>query len=366
MRVLALTKYGRKAASTRQRFVQYEDALKSAGISVHYAPLLDDAHIERLARGERSSTPYLALRYLRRLLTVLTSARYDILWVHCELFPYLPGLLEKTALLVRRPILFDYDDAIFHMYDVSGNPAVRWALGNKLAPLLRAASACGCGNAYLQRYAMRYCSNSVILPTVVDTSRYLPGAASEEGRPLTIGWIGTPSTWPYVRPILPMLRNLVDGRSVRFRVVGAGTAAESDRFDGVDLVDWSEESEIREVQAMDIGIMPLPDEPWARGKSGYKLIQYMACGLPVVASPVGVNSDIVLEGVSGFLAERPDQWTAALSKLLDSRELRAAMGSAGRSRAQASYSLAATAPRLTELMLSVAAGRGSSGSGRDA
>jgi glycosyltransferase involved in cell wall biosynthesis len=129
-------------------------------------------------------------------------------------------------------------------------------------------------------------------------------------------------------------------------VVGAGAAAEKDRFKGLELVDWSEEREIAEVQQMDIGVMPLPDEPWARGKCGYKLIQYMACGLPVVASPVGVNGEIVSEGASGYLAADLVQWEQALSRLAGDPGLRRAMGETGRRKIVADYSLAAHAPRL--------------------
>ncbi len=137
-------------------------------------------------------------------------------------------------------------------------------------------------------------------------------------------------------------------------VVGAGAAAESDRFPGMELCDWSEQSEVGSVQMMDIGIMPLPDEPWARGKSGYKLVQYMACGLPVVASPVGVNSTIVEHGEHGFLAGDQAEWLQALERLLGDDELRARMGVAGRDRIVRDYSLQSQAPRFIEVLKSAA------------
>lgn len=133
------------------------------------------------------------------------------------------------------------------------------------------------------------------------------------------------------------------------RVIGAGKVAANDRFDQLDIIEWTEESEAAELQAMDIGLMPLPDEPWARGKCGYKLIQYMACGLPVVASPVGVNCEIVAHGENGFLADTPDAWCDALTRLVLDPALRRRMGAVGRKRAVADYSLRSQAPRLVEL-----------------
>ncbi len=352
MRVEAFTKYSRMAASTRQRLLQYEPALAAAGITLEHHALLGDSYVQSLATGGGFSRLEVARSYLSRLRQIVRSDA-DVIWVYAELFPYLPGLFERLAKRTAKPIVYDFDDAFFEMYDSNARPAVRRLLGGKLEPLLGSASACCCGNAYLQSYALRFCPNSIVLPTVVDTSRYLPGPPATATGPVTLGWIGTPSTWAYVRPLLPMLRELVDGSKVRFRVVGAGRAAEADIFPGLDLIDWSEDGEIGEVQAMDIGIMPLPDEPWARGKSGYKLIQYMACGLPVIASPVGVNSEIVRDGENGILASDPGEWRSALARLIADPGLRSRFGHAGRLRSEREYSLAATAPRLVELFRSL-------------
>jgi glycosyltransferase involved in cell wall biosynthesis len=350
MRLLALTKYGPLAASTRQRFVQYEQSLADANIEVIYSSLLDDSHVQRLADARRASPLLVAAAYAHRVMALLGARKYDALWIHYELFPYLPATFERAAFLHGKPVIFDYDDAVFHTYDSSPSSITRWVLGGKLAPLIAGATVVCCGNEYLRSHASRYNPNSVILPTVVDTDRYRPVIA-RRNHPLTIGWIGSPSTWRFVRPYLPLLAELCRDRDVRFVGVGAGRAAEADRFDGLTLEKWSEAGEIASVQAMDIGIMPLPDAPWARGKCGYKLIQYMACGLSVVASPVGVNSDIVVEGTTGFLATSIAQWRSALNRLIDDAELRRRMGEAGRVRAEEAYSLQVHAPRLVDIML---------------
>ncbi|WP_114227900.1 MULTISPECIES: glycosyltransferase family 4 protein [Sphingomonas] len=352
MKVLAFTKYDREAASTRQRLLQYLPAFSTAGITVDYQPLLDDAYIRSLTGHGKPSRARIARSYLSRLATLRRRPDADLIWVYAELFPWLPARFERVVHRWGIPVIYDFDDAFFVPYDEHPRGAARLLLRDKLRPLIEGAAACTCGNAYLRDYAARWCERSLVVPTVVDTERYVPVAAPDA--PPVIGWIGSPSTWANVRPLLPMLAQLHRETGARIRAIGAGRGAEADRFEGLDLVEWSEASEIAEVQRFTIGIMPLIDAPFQRGKSGYKLIQYMACGLPTVASPVGVNRQIVIEGETGFLVENANQWRERLRALLADPALRARLGAAGRQRAVAAYSLANEAPRLIELFRSVA------------
>lgn len=354
MKVAAFTKYDREAASTRQRVLQYLPHLAAAAVDVEVYPLLDDAYVRALASDTTASKAAIATAYARRLRQLLQPQSADLIWVYAELFPWLPASFERLAFRSGKPLVYDFDDAFFHPYDDHSNPLVRRVLGGKLNSLIAGAAAVCAGNDYLGDYARRAGASAIVLPTVVDIEQYVPAARSPT-RPLTIGWIGSPSTWTFVCPLLPLLAEMCRDWGIRFAAVGAGAAAEADRFDGLDFIDWSEDSEIAAVQAMDIGIMPLPDEPWTRGKSGYKLVQYMACGLPVVASPVGVNADIVDEGRTGLLATDAAQWRAALTRLIDDPTLRLSMGQAGRVRAVEAYSLQAHAPRLVEVMTRAAA-----------
>lgn len=351
MKILALMKYGSLAASTRQRLVQYEPFLANHGITVEHRALLGNDHMTRLAQGRRASLMSTARGYAWRLVDLVTRSDHDVIWVHKELFPYLPGIFERLARASGKPVVYDFDDAIFHQYDTHRSPIVRALLARKLKPILSHASAAIAGNQYLADYAAQYCPNTVVIPTVVDSDRYRPGPATD-GERVTIGWIGSPSTWTYVIPYLPMLTELAAREDVAVRVVGAGPRA--DGLAGVESIAWREATEIAEVQRMDIGIMPLPDEEWARGKCGFKLIQYMACGLPVIASPVGVNGEIVEHGVNGFLASSPEEWRTALTRLIEDPALRRRMGDAGRERAVERYSLAAHAPRLLALLQAIA------------
>lgn len=353
MKVLALTKYGDRAASTRQRLLQFRPFFQQEGITVDYLPLLDNQYVKQLSDGGNVSPFRIFAAYSSRILALLSRRDFDVLWIHYEIFPYVFGLAERMATLPKRPIVYDFDDAIFHQYDQHSNRLVRLFLGRKLEPLLQRVSACSCGNEYLRAYAQQFCPRSVVIPTVVDTSIYLPVTPSRaDCGPVTIGWIGSPSTWAHAKPLIPLLRQLAAEMELRIRVVGAGSAVE--HSPEVGFIEWSEENEVCELQKMDIGIMPLPDEPWARGKCGYKLIQYMACGVPVVASPVGVNTEIVRHGENGFLASTDKEWLESLTRLAADPDLCRALGTAGRARIESEFSLKVQAPRMVELLKSVA------------
>ena len=351
MRVLALMKYGARAASTRQRLLQYQPYLETRGIEIAMSPLLDDAHVARIGRGRRSSPFAISSAYFRRLAMLLRARRFDVIWLHCELLPYMPGWVERLVRLAGRPVVLDYDDAIFHMYDAHRSGLVRRTIGLKFASVVRSADAVMAGNAYLADYAMRFSDAVTIVPTVVDTDAYLPRPESREARPV-VGWIGSPSTWRYVAAMLPTILPVIARHGAVFRAVGGGR--ESEGVAGVEAVEWREDREIAEVQAMDVGIMPLDDQPWAKGKCGYKLIQYMACGSAVIASPVGVNVEIVADGVEGLIAGTAAQWAAALDRLLGDAALRRAMGERGRAKVVSAYSLASQAPRVAAVLARVA------------
>lgn len=348
IRVYALMKYGREAATTRQRLLQFFPYLAAHGVIVEWSPLLGDDHVRAIARGERSRLGVVACRYARRFWQLLTLRRYDIIWVYKEAFPYLPGWVERLAFLSGRPIVYDFDDAIFHQYDLAPRRIVRALLGGKIAPLVRDACVVIAGNRYLADYAKRNGGRSVIIPTVVDTDFYVP-AASRRSERLTVGWIGSPSTWTYVEPLLPTLLPVLQRHGARFLAIGGGRRAMN--IPGVDAVDWSEKNEIADIQAMDVGIMPVPDTPWARGKCGYKLIQYMACAVPAIGSPVGVNAEIVIDGVTGMLADMPEDWERSLDRLLGDATMRREMGRRGRERAVDYYSLSAQAPNLLAALI---------------
>lgn len=354
MKIALLTKYGNLAASTRQRFQQYQPYLYEAGLETELRALLDDEYLQKLYSNGKRHRGHMASRYIDRFRWLLSAPDVDAIWLHCEVFPYLPGLSESLVRWPGKPVVFDYDDAIFHNYDLHANRLIRAFLGRKLQNTIGGSSIAFCGNAYLAAYAQPLCRQIEIVPTVVDTSIYLPGPDRLLNADITkIGWIGTPSTWAeYMQNMLPMLAEVAAAGGARLVAMGADRKAVS--HPRLDLVDWSEASEVPFLQDIDIGVMPLTDTPWARGKCGYKLIQYMACGLPVVASPVGVNCEIVEHGINGFLAATDEEWRSAIEMLLSDAKLRRRMGAAGRKKVEEHYSLHVWGPRVAQMLRQVA------------
>ena len=350
MRVLILSRYSRLGASSRLRSYQYIPYLESCSFDVTTAPLFGDDYVAGIYAGKISIVGVLR-SYMTRLRFMLRASRFDLVWVEKEMLPWIPSWIELGLFPIGVPLVVDYDDALFHRYDQHSWSVVRRLMGQKIDDVMRRADLVLVGNDYLGERARTAGAKRVErLPTVVDVTRYaVPSSTS--GQPLTIGWIGTPNTAHYLKLIAPVLREVVASRGVRVVAVGANT----EQLVGlpVEARSWSEASEVAEIQQFDIGIMPLPDEPFERGKCGYKLIQYMACGKPVVASPVGANTSIVRDGIEGFLASTDAEWMQLLGILCDDNALRQRMGAAGRVRVEAEYSLQVAAPHLERLLCSV-------------
>ncbi|AWJ85522.1 glycosyl transferase, group 1 (plasmid) [Azospirillum sp. TSH58] len=348
MRILLLSRYGPRGPSSRLRHYQFLPALAEAGMSVAVAPLLPDSYLEALYAGRQRPLRSIVGAYVSRIRQMASARSFDLLWIEKELLPWIPYGAERWILESAPPYIVDFDDAWFHHYDRNRWPLVRRLLGSKLDRVMQHAALVTVGNGYLAKRAESAGARSIAtLPTVVDLTRY-PAAPHQAGGLPAVGWIGSPITDHYLGLVEEPLRRMVMGNEARLCLVGATPAALSGL--PADRHEWREDTETSRIAAFDIGIMPLADTPWERGKCGYKLIQYMACGKPVVASPVGVNRDIVEHGVNGFLAETPEEWTSALRRLANDPDLRRRLGVAGRAKVEQHYSLAGTAPRLAELL----------------
>ncbi|WPZ31535.1 glycosyltransferase family 4 protein (plasmid) [Sulfitobacter sp. OXR-159] len=349
MNILLLSRYTRMGASSRLRTMQYLPALEREGFNVQVAPFFDDTYLHALYSGQRKHTS--AATYLfKRIRQLRMHPTPDMLWIEKEALPWIPWLFERVVLPRGVPVVSDYDDAVFHRYDKHRIRAVRTILGRKIENVMSASALVMAGNSYLSDYARQSGARQVkTVPTIVDIDAYQIGLHTVSKNKLSVGWIGTPQTWQALaHPIHDILTPLLKERDAMFLAVGAGMKPEV--CGTLQIQPWTEDTEVQSIQKMDIGVMPLPDTPWTRGKCGYKLIQYMACGLPVVASPVGVNRDLVEHGVNGFLAESDDEWCAAIKALLNDPDLRRRMGEAGRQKVEARYSLQVWGPRVA-LML---------------
>jgi hypothetical protein len=333
--------------------MQYRPWLEDAGFNVEYAALFDDDYLQKLYSGQKSKTDL--LRYYRQRISKLRQRpKPKLAWIEYETLPWLPWLMEKALLPTSVPFVSDYDDAVFHRYDLHKLLPVRWFLGRKIDQVMQHSQLVTAGNTYLADRARRACANRVeIVPTVVDLAQYTVRCEPTIDSRLNVGWIGTPETWEaFGKSMHALLNDTLAVNGARFQAVGAKLAPQ--KIGTLDIVPWTEETEVSAIQSMDIGVMPLKDTPWARGKCGYKLIQYMACGLPVVASSVGVNKDIVEHGVNGFLAETDKEWRSAIETLLSDAELCRRMGAAGRKKVEESYSLQVWGPRVAQMLRRVA------------
>jgi glycosyltransferase involved in cell wall biosynthesis len=354
IRIKTFTRYCEAGSSSRIRVYQFRDYLEEKGFEVQISPLLDRDYLLLLYKRKQRGVRAILRGILNRVRELRSLKGYDLIWVEKELFPWFP-LVAERFLCTGIPYILDYDDAIFHNYDLHPRWAVRRLLGKKIDTIMTGAAMVIVGNDYLAQRAIRAGARRVeILPSVVDLSKY-PGVQEKtREEPFTIGWIGSPSTTKHLLEAESALKQVCRNRGGKIVLIGAG----ENPFSGLmaTLCEWDGEREAEEIGNFDVGIMPLPDNPWERGKCGFKLIQYMACGKPVVASPVGVNREIVVDGVTGYLASSYDEWVRALERLKSDPELRKTMGANGRRMVEEKYCLQVTAPRLHRLLLE-AAGR---------
>lgn len=339
--VLGLALYGPLAASTRYRLLQYIPGLNTQDIQLQVNSLLNDVYLTRRFSGQGVPWANMLQSGVKRLGLLARQRNYQCVIVHCEIFPLLPGLLESR--LLRIPYIYDFDDAFYLKYQSKRFCAVSPLLKNKFDAVIRRAAFVTAGNQTLVDYASALNPNVILLPTVVDTERY---SVSPQKAPdvFTVGWIGSPSTAEYLNQIVEALSLLGKESPLQFIVIG-GRAPVIPNVQVIE-VPWREDTEISHINRFDVGIMPLPDTDWARGKCAFKLIQYMACGVPVIASPVGANRDVVQENC-GFFAEDTEQWLHALRTLRDNPGQRDTMGIQARLRIETEYSLQRNLPILT-------------------
>lgn len=330
---------------------QYLPYLNAHGVYVTVASLLDDSYVKSLYAKKDKPFFNVLNSYIHRLILLFKARDFDLVWIEKEIFPWMPALVETLLKKFKVPFVADYDDAIFHNYDLNPNRAIRMMLSKKIEHVMRDASVVIAGNDYIAARAVNAGALRVeCLPSVVDLKKYAVNEMKQE-MGFNIGWIGTPVTQRYLKDISSAFLRLDKKKSARIITIGSRDI----NLDGVASEErpWAEETEVADIQDFDVGIMPIPDEPWEKGKCGYKLIQYMACEKPVIASPVGINRKIVKHGKTGFLASSPDEWTKAFLILQDNMDLRKTMGMAGRRLVEQEYSLEVTAPKLLSIFKSV-------------
>lgn len=351
--MLALGMYGPLAASTRYRLSQYVPGLASLGIDVDVRPMLDDDYIRHRFETGSVSLAQVIRGLASRAGQLARQNKYDLAWLQCEMVPFLPGRLE--AGMLRIPYVYDVDDAFHVKYSTGRFAKFAPLLGHKFDHVYARATAVLAGNRTLCAHARRFNADCTIVPTVVDHRKYLPRHRSREPGVFNIGWVGSPSSIQCLKIIERPLMELARETRVRLSVVG-GIAPP---VEGVEVVNirWSEDTEIEHIRMFDVGIMPLHDDPWTRGKCAFKLIQYMASGVPVIASPVGANVDVVTPDC-GILAHSAAGWLDAFRTIRDNPDLGDVLGAAGRKKVDEKYSLEGQVPVVADILRRAAIGRG--------
>ena len=344
IKVLGLALYGPLAASTRYRMSQYVPGLADLGIDLRLTGLLGDEYLRRRFNG--GGLPLTAMVHdgVERLKQLHHLDEFDLAMLYCELFPFMPGWLERA--LIRKPYIYDMDDAFYLRYRLGRKRIARSVLGGKFDSVMAGAAAVTAGNSVLAKYALQHNPAVKQMPTVVDTNRYVP-VTGQRNPVFTVGWIGSPSTASYLPKLVAPLAALGAEAPLNFVVIG-GKAPSIPNVNVIE-VEWQEHTEVDLISTFDVGVMPLPDDDWARGKCAFKLIQYMACAVPVVASPVGANAEVVTPEC-GLMAGTTNDWVQALKTIRDDTSLRQRMGEAGRQRVVEQYSLHTALPKLAEVI----------------
>ncbi len=360
-RVLFLSCQPASAASTRYRVLQYFPYLREHGFDVELRPFLTESVFGSLYTPGRTGWKAwaLALAALRRCRDLHRSRRFDVVCVTREAMLFGPPLIEQfLAKVLRRPLVFDFDDAVFVAYSspTYGRLASWLKCPGKTARIVAESAHVLAGNDYLAEYARRYHPRVTVLPTVVDTDLFAQTRPEPDpaGRPV-IGWIGSHSTAQYLRLLSEPLQELARRREFLFRVIGAGSPVEIPGVT-VDNRTWRLETEVRDFRSLDLGVYPIVEDDWSRGKCAFKAIQYQAAGVPCVASPVGMTTEVISHGENGLLAANPREWVESLEALLDDAALRRRCSQAGQASVRDRYSLQAHAPRLTSVLEGVATG----------
>ncbi|MDO6439168.1 glycosyltransferase family 4 protein [Cyclobacterium sp. 1_MG-2023] len=346
--LLFLPKYPRKGASSRLRTFQFLPLWEKMGYSVSVHSFFTEQYLNNIYSHQSPGYWHVMKCYFRRFFLLFTVHKYDLIIIEKEIFPYLPAIAE-WMLAHSKGYWVDYDDAVFHNYDLSNNRMVRLLMPKKIDQVMKLASKVVVGNEYLKNRAiMAGALNVAVFPTVVNTNRYKEKICHTTSKSVTIGWIGSPSTLKYLEPMVPVLNWLHQHHPIKFLLVNGKSKI---KFEGkLESIPWTEEGEVDAILKMDIGIMPLPDSPWENGKCAYKLIQYMGCGLPVVASPIGMNNEVVNHGENGFLACTSEEWISALEKLILDPQLRKEFGKKGRDKILREYTLQGNFMRYIKLV----------------
>lgn len=341
-----------RAPSQRFRVEAFFPLLKKQSIEYKADTFLDEKAWDILYKSGSTIQKGLAVLkgFLKRLaLCIFVAPRYDYVFVHREASPIGPPVFEFIiAKVLRKRLIYDFDDAIWIANTTAENGLVAWVKAAWKVPYIcRWAYKISAGNEFLAMFARQHNPNVYIVPTCVDVVNKHSFLRESNNSKVVIGWTGSHSTMSYLNDVIPVLTRIDKDFEVEFLIIS--NKAPEFELRNLRFIKWKEQTEVEDLAIMDIGIMPLKNDAWSEGKCGFKLIQYLAIGIPAVASPVGVNKDIISEEENGFLCTSPDEWYSKLKILIENKELRRSMGQEGRKKIESQYSVQAQAGNFLAL-----------------
>jgi glycosyltransferase involved in cell wall biosynthesis len=343
MKVLFIVPYPTEGPSNRFRVEQYLPFLEKEGIEYTLRPFFTSEIFKVLYKKRYllKIVIYILIFTAKRIYDIFTAARYDIIFIHREAYPFGGAVFEYLFKLFGKKLIFDYDDSIFLPNHSSFHEITRFLKKpSKIKKIIKMSDHIIAGNQFLKDYAKRYNKKVTVLPTCIDTDKYKPLRNPLKKEKIVIGWIGSHTTQKYLLSMADVFSNLLKKyKNLEIRIIGG--QFEQRHNQRIICKDWSIDSELKEIQEFNIGIMPLDDDDWARGKCAFKIIQYMSVGTPAVASRVGMNIEVIEDGVNGFLINSKEEWIKKLSLLIDNRNLRLELGKTGRATAEERYSVQA-------------------------
>ncbi len=336
--------YANRSPGQRFRFEQYLSFLKANGYECHLSNIItkeDDKYFYKPGNYLRKGQ-IIFKAIAKRLGNVIRLNQYDLILLFREALPLGTTFIESLFKKRKAKIIFDFDDAIWLQNVSDGNKALAFLKdASKTANIIKLSDMVFAGNQYLADYASDYCNNVNIVPTTIDTEEYQPVPVEKDRSKVYIGWSGSITTIQHFKYAIPALKILKEkyGERVAFQIIGDGSY--KNELLGIQGLPWKKATELQDLCKIDIGLMPLPDDKWSKGKCGLKGLQYMALEIPTIMSPVGVNSDIIAHGVDGYLASSTEEWVDCMSQLIENPTLRIQMGKAGRQTVVEKYSVAA-------------------------
>ena len=331
-----------RSPSQRFRFEQYFSFLKQNGFDYDFSFLISERDDKIFYQpGNFHTKLYIFLKSLwKRWKDAVRADQYDIIFIQREAFMTGSAFFEKKFRKSKAKIVFDFDDAVWNLDISDANKKFGWLKDpGKTAKIISMSDLVIAGNQYLADYAKHHNDNVIIIPTTINTGEYVKIKPAVQNEQVCIGWSGSITTIKHFEYAIPFLKKLKQkyGNKILIKVIGDESYENAEL--GIKGIAWNKKDELKELSSFDIGIMPLPDDEWAKGKCGLKGLQYMALEIPCVMSPVGVNSEIVQDGISGFLAKDENEWIEKISLLIENPELRKKIGTEARKTVEEKYSV---------------------------